>query len=489
MSPTEHPDRLASLSPMRRALLQQRLRGGGVSSPPHEDVHVTPRTEGATVPLTFAQARLFRRILSEDRSSRNHFSLLELRGTLDSSALLRAAREVVSRHENLNTTFEFGDGEPAPRVSNPPADIELVDLSAVDAFDRLSMAKQYAMEEGRRAYDLERGPLVRVRLFRLDESHHVLLLAVHLIVFDVWSVGVTTRELSLIYDAIVKDVPSSLPPLRFQYGDFAIWQRRTFTRSRLQPQLDYWRKQLTDGVPRLALDGRKAALNDDCAFREAFLDIRLPASIVAAAAEFGRVNHATLFMTLLAAFDTLLFCLTQEPRIVTGTPIANRNYLGTDALIGYFPNVLPTIVNFYGDPSFTEVLERVRVATVGAFAHQDLPLDRYLTELMPGPPPSVLSPILFSVQNTPIPPLRLGDLEMEPLALDYGVMAPFDMTVLLIASDVLIAGKGAVAGMLHYNANLYSADTIASFWSRYVRLLEHLLRLPTRPVGTFAVPE
>jgi hypothetical protein len=466
--------RVAALSPAKRALLEARLRGERprlTSQGPSRSIVRRPAEQPQ--PLSFAQARLFRRMKTEPEAARNHFFLVELRGSLDVQVLQRALLEMVRRHENLRTRFESSTDMTAALVSaDAILDFQVWDLGESGA-DALAEAVASGNREGQAPYDLSNGPLVRVRLQRLAADHHVLLLGIHLIVFDVWSMGVVIQELSALYSAFAEGRSSPLPDLAYQYGDFAYSQHLWHKDGWLEPQVAYWREELSGASSDLSLPMRSPSAGPFSPFAQAMLPIALSPGLWSEVLTFSRSRDASPYMTLLAAFDLLLFKLTGQTEFLVGTPVANRNQPGVEGLIGYFPNVLPIRARLASSLTFDALVLQLRHATLRAYANQDLPFDRYLSEVMPLHPPGVpLTRVLFSAQNTPMPPLRLGTVEARPLVLDYGVMAPFDLTVLLIYSSVILDGKGGIAGMLHYNANLFERSAVESLWERYQELLQ-----------------
>ena len=333
------------------------------------------------MPLSFAQQALwFLDQLSPGQATFNVPAVVRIEGPLDADALERSFQEIVQRHEALRTTFAIVDGRPVQVIAESlDLALEGVDLCAFAADQREAEAVRLAAEEARRPFDLARGPLVRATLLRLDERDHALLLTMHHIVTDGWSFGVAAHELTTLYASFRDGTPAALPELPIQYADFAHWQRNRLQGEVLDQLLGYWSKQLAGVVPlELPTDrprppsGRPAG-----AIRTFALAPDLSAKLDALSSR----ESATPFITLLAAFQTLLHRYSGQDDIVVGSPIANRNRAETEGLIGFFVNMLALRADLSGDPSFRALLGRVREVALGAFEHQDLPLEMLIEAL------------------------------------------------------------------------------------------------------------
>ncbi|HEV2736012.1 MAG TPA: condensation domain-containing protein, partial [Longimicrobiaceae bacterium] len=304
-------------------------------------------------------------------------------GARDTAALRASLDELVRRHEALRTVFAEQGGEPVQVVLDPaPVPLPVVDLSGVPEAEREGRAERLALEEALVPFDLARGPLLRSTLLRLGGEDHVLLLTMHHVVSDAWSMGVLVREVFVLYDAFSRGEPSPLPELPVQYADYAVWQRAWLSGETLERQLAWWRERLAGAPPRLELPvdrPRPAVLGH----RGAVRSLRIDAAAADRLRALGRQEGATLFMTLLAGFAVLLGRWSGQADVVVGTPIANRTRRETEGLIGFFLNTLALRTDLSGDPTFRELLARVREATLGAYAHQDLPFERILEELQP----------------------------------------------------------------------------------------------------------
>ena len=359
------------------AVLNQ--RGPGPATP-----RIQRRGSDDGIPLSFAQQRLwFLHHLDPESAAYTIAGWSRLDGPLDVGALDRALSELVRRHEVLRTTFATVDGQPVQVVAlTQPALLEVHDLSHLLDGQREQEAQRLVSEEAQRPFDLTKGPLFRVRLIRLTDIDHRLVLAVHHTVFDGWSFGVLARELGQLYETYSRGEPPSLPALPIQYADFAVWQHRWLADGALDRQREYWLSMLRGAPASLALptDGRRSERAGSAGATHAVvLSPALSAEITALA----RREAVTPFMTLLAGFITLLHRYTGEHDIVVGSPVANRTQVDLEGLIGLFANTLVLRTDVSGDPPFRELLTRVRDVTLGAFEHQDMPFEKLVEDLHP----------------------------------------------------------------------------------------------------------
>jgi len=335
-------------------------------------------------PTSFAQQRLwFFDELERASSVYNIPSAFRLTGPLNVAALEQSLNEIVRRHETLRTTFAVEDGQPMQVIAPALAvTLGVVNLRELGKIEREAEARRLAAEEAQRPFDLAHGLLVRLSLLRLDEEDHVLLLTMHHVVSDGWSMEVFFRELSVLYEAFSARKPSPLPELPIQYADFAVWQREWLRGEVLQAQLFYWRKQL-DGAPaviNLPSDRHRPALQSYRGERQSF---ELSKELTHGLKALSRKEDVTLFMALLAGFQTLLHRYTGQDDIAVGSPIANRNRAEIEGLIGFFVNTLVLRTDLSGNPSFQELLRRIREVALAAYAHQDLPFEKLVEELQP----------------------------------------------------------------------------------------------------------
>ncbi|MBD1892511.1 non-ribosomal peptide synthetase [Coleofasciculus sp. FACHB-SPT9] len=424
-------------------------------------------------PASFAQQRLwFLDQLFPGNTFYNVATALRLTGSLNAWALEETFNEIVRRHEALRTTFRMLDGQPvqviAPSLTIP---LPLIDLRHLSATEREAETRRLATEERSRPFDLSQDSLLRVMLLQLDSSEHVLLLNLHHIISDGWSIGVLIRELGTLYTAFGNNERSPLPELPIQYADFADWQREWLQGEVLETQLAYWKQQLNN-LPSLNLPTDKPRPAAPT-YQGATQFLELPKSLSEELEALSQRQGVTLFMTLLAAFQTLLYRYTQQEDIVVGSPIANRNRREIEGLIGFFVNSLVLRTNLSGNPTFLELLSRVREVALGAYAHQDLPFEKLVEELHPERNLSQhpLFQVAFSLQNTPIEALELPGLTLSHLDFD-NPSAKFDLEFHLWESPE------AIKGQVIYSTDLFDDATITRMLGHFQTLLEGIVANP-----------
>ncbi|HSS47862.1 MAG TPA: amino acid adenylation domain-containing protein, partial [Thermoanaerobaculia bacterium] len=464
---------LASL--VERALAGQAGFAGAGEEAVLAAPRLTPAPEGAEIPLSFAQERLwFLDQLEPGGATYNLPAALRLRGALDAGALAAALGEVIARHGGLRTVFATVAGRPV-QVVRPaaPAPLHVIDLQSLP--DAEPAARQLATAEARRPFDLGRGPLLRACLLRLAPADHLLLLNLHHAVADGWSLGVLFGELSALYTAGRQGVASPLPALPVQYADYAVWQRRWLAGPVLERLIGHWRRQLA-GAPavlELPADRPRPPLQS---FRGAASPVVLPPDLVSALRDVARGHGATLFMTLLAGFAALLRRYSGQEEVVVGATMANRERVELEGLIGFFVNALPLRIDLAGDPPPALLMERVRATALSAYAHRDLPFEKLVQELAPQRDLS-RSPwfqVLFAFEEGQAPILRLPGIEPELVPVHNGT-AKFDLTL------SLAGGEGGLTGGLEWNADLFDAVTA-------LRLAGHLRALWTAMARTPGAP-
>jgi amino acid adenylation domain-containing protein len=434
-----------------------------------------PRIERReSLPLSFAQERLwFLDRLVPDSAVYNVPMGFRLVGALDVLALQRCLREVLHRHEPLRTHFETVQGRPV-QVVEPAASLEmpLVDLRGLPESAREPEARRLCMKEAQRSFNLGHDLMLRASLFRLGETKHILFVNMHHIASDGWSRGLLFRELRSLYGAFVEGKPSPLPELPVQYADFAAWQRECLQGEVLEKELSYWRKQLEGASALLELptDRPRPATQS---YRGALMQCELPKPLSVALGELSRCEGATLFMTLLAAFQTLLSRYTGDDVILVGSAIAGRNRTEIEPLIGFFVNTLVLRGDLSGNPSFRALLARTREVALGAYAHQDLPFERLVEELHPerNLSHSPLFQVMFLLQNAPQEAAQLPGLEVTPIVLDSGT-SKFDLTLFVTERE------GALQAVAEYNTDLFEAETIRRMLGHYQILLEGIVSDP-----------
>jgi len=444
-----------------------------------------PEAEGNAYafPLTFVQQRLwFLAQLEKEAASYNVPWAMRIEGALDIALLERTLSEIVARHETLRTTFTLAGNEPV-QVVHPAAPVKLpiTDISGLQKTDREAEAKKLAQDEAVRPMDLVRGPLLRTSLIRLGGQEHILLLTLHHIVFDAWSRRIFVRELGTIYEALSAGKPSPLPELQLQYADYAVWQRGQLSGNTLERHLAYWRKQLEAAPSHLELptDRPRPAAQS---FAGAVCAWKAPAELVQQLTALSRTAGTTLFMTLLAAFNVLLAKYSGQEDVVIGTPIANRNRAEIEALIGFFTNTLVLRTDVSGDPTFLELLPRVKETALGAYAHQDMPFEKLVEELKPerslGFNP--LFQVLFSLQNSGTQSMQLPGLQLTTLE-RTGTTSKFDLSLFLTETE-----EGLRGGM-EYSTDLFDASTVEQMLRHYEKLLRAIVEAPKRRISQLSL--
>jgi len=440
---------------------------------------ITAVRRDGRLPLSFAQERLwFMDQLMPGHAFYNVPLAVRLHGALNLAALDESVAEIVRRHEILRTTFVADGGGPV-QVIAPAArvTVPVVDLRSHDSARREAAAWELARKEAEAPFDLARGPLFRITLLRLGDADHVLLLTLHHIITDGWSTGILMHEVAVLYDAFSRGNPSPLPELPIQYVDFAHWQRQWLQGGVLDEHLDYWRHRLAGTPPLLELptDHPRPAVQT---FRGATLAFELPGNLGESLCMLGEQEGATPFMTLLAGFQALLSRYTGEEDIVVGAAIANRTRLEIEQLIGFFVNMLALRTDLGGNPSFRQLVRRVREVCLGAFAHQDLPCEKLVETLQPERNLShmPLAQVGFALEAAPIETLTTPNLTVSRLAVDLGTVKND------LALHLWRTGQG-LHGVFEYSTDLFEAATIARMATHLRILLEAIVADPDRPLG------
>jgi amino acid adenylation domain-containing protein len=432
------------------------------------------------IPLSFAQARLwFLDRIAPGNSAYNISAAVRLTGVLNVPALQQSFNEIVRRHEALRTTFAMGNEQPiqviAPSMALP---LPIVDWRELPEAEQQAEIQRLAVEEAQRPFDLERDLLLRATLLQLSETEHILLLTMHHIVSDGWSMGVLVREVAALYEAFTRGEPSPLPELPIQYADFAVWQRQWLLQKALDAQLTYWKQHLGGAPSRLKLPMERSRPEVQT-FRGATSRFVLPKDLSDALATLSRKEGVTLFMLLLAAFQTLLSRYSNQDDIVVGTDVANRNRSELEPLIGFFVNLLVLRTDLSGNPSFRELLRRVREVTLGAYAHQDLPFAKLVEAL--GAERNLnhtpLFQVLFVLQNAPMPSLELSGLTLTPIEVETGT-AKFDLALFVEQSEP------GIIGTWNYSTDLFDDSTITRMSGDLEMLLSSIVSQPDTPIKT-----
>ena len=468
---------VSNLSPGQRILLERRLKQKRINTLNQE---LLPRKNLNNCPLSFAQQRLWFIDQMEPRSPLYNYPLaMRINGVLNVPALQGTLNAIVARHEILRTTFVEVSGDPVQRIAEvSPAAMSTIDISHLHKSERMGAALGLVEEEGERGFDLTEGPLFKVTLLRLGELDHILLFCMHHIVFDGWSTSILLREVAMIYSALSCGKPCPLPALPIQYADYAVWQRDWLHGEVLDRQLAYWRKRLANAtITQLPIDHARRPLAD---FRSAKQSVKLSKRLTEQLNELSRREGVTLFMTLLAAFQLLLYRYSGQEDIIVGTDVANRNRVETEKLIGFFINHLVLRIDLSGNPTFLELLLRVKDVTLGAYANQDAPFDKLVEVLQPQRSLSYtpLFQVLFVLQNTPNLDLKLSGLTSRSLPLASNESAKYDLT-LFVEQDpwVILTWR--------YKTALFEAATINRMAHRFAKLLESIVAQPDARLETF----
>ena len=499
-------ERTANLSAEKRQLLLLRIQAlrrseavAATSAGERDDPSAIDHTVRSPIrrldranrlPVSFAQERLFATDGgTEPKATMCHLpAAVRLVGPLDIDALQRAINQIIARHEILRSTFTIADGRPA-LVVQPPWEVQLAvsDVSHLSHQRGEAEVRRAAVEQCETPFDLARGPLLRALLFRLRDTDHVLLLVVHHLVFDGWSAGILVRELVPLYEAIRAGRSASLPELPVQYADFASWERERVEDGSLDDQLSYWKRQLEGSRATLDLQAwlSHAPRQIFCCSNQgvsasqrlppgAVQTLTLPAGLTAELKQLGQREGVTLFMTLLAALDALFCLYTGQEDVSIGSPSANRPRAELEGLIGFFPNPLVLRTHVSGDPSFQELLARVRNTTLEAYTHQDVPFTRLVEELQTrqGLQPAPLFQVLL-VLLPRIPVIKLPGLDVSRFDV-HGGRAMFNLVVSVEhVDDTLVA-------QWEYNTDLFDESTVTAMLTDYRTVIEAAVADPAQ---------
>ncbi|HET7231440.1 MAG TPA: amino acid adenylation domain-containing protein, partial [Longimicrobium sp.] len=463
----------------------ERLRGTGAAA--GADDAIAPAAREGDLPVTFAQERLWF-VDALDPGSPVYAIPFSYRitGRLNDDALRRALAELVRRHEPLRTTLPAVDGAPVQRIAPPPASFDLpaADLRHLPENERRAEAGRLAAEASRHRFDLARGPLFRASLVHVADTEHLLLLNLHHAIGDGWSLGVLLEELSALYGAFSRGEPSPLAEPALQYADYAVWQRERLSGAALERQVEFWRQAL-DGAPallELPTDRPRPAVESH---RGAVERIVVPPSLTAEVNALARREGATLFMVLLAALDVVLGRLAGQDDVVVGTPIAGRTRAETDRMVGLFLNSLALRTNLSGDPSFRELLGRVREATLSAYAHQDLPFERVLEEVRPerSLAHAPVFQVMLNLLNFQDGAFRADGLEVARGGSGAGeVSSKFDLTLYVGEQQ-----DGGIYVNLVYAADLFDAPRMRGLLAQLEGVLRQAAAAPETRVGALSL--
>ncbi|MEJ1929745.1 amino acid adenylation domain-containing protein [Nostoc sp. NIES-2111] len=443
------------------------------------DISLIKAKRPENLPLSFAQERLWLlNQLEPDSPFYNEQTSVKFYGQLNIVALEQSLNKIIARHEVLRTNFRTINEQPVQVIADKLSlTLPVIDITKLPESEREIACQQIANTEANCLFDLGDSPLIRACVVKIQEAEHAFILTVHHIIVDGWSTGILMRELATVYSALCNNLPPELSELPIQYADYAIWQRQYLQKDVLQRQLDYWKQQLKNAPTLLELptDRPRPAIQT---YRGAVQYVQLSNELSQALSDLSRQEGASLFMTLFTAYVTLLYRYTGSNDIVVGTPIANRDRLEVEGLIGFFVNTLVLRTDLSGNPSFKELLGRVRQRTLQAYAHADLPFDELVKALQPQRDLSYtpLFQVLFVLQNAPISEVELTGLTISPLP-TQSTVAKFDLTLSLqnTASGLL--------SMWQYNADLFDAATIERMSGHFVTLLEGIIANPKEQIS------
>ncbi|MEH2284140.1 MAG: amino acid adenylation domain-containing protein, partial [Nostoc sp.] len=467
---------IAQLAPLIQQLQQQDLE---LSAPP-----ILPRAENAELPLSFAQQRLwFLNQFEPDSALYNIFFGLRLAGTLNVAALEQSLQEIIHRHEALRTNFVTVNGQAAQIIhnwreqENIPWTVSVVDLQHLPRREHAIAAQKLLQQQALLPFDLANEALIRATLILLSETEQWLLVCMHHVVSDGWSMDVFVKEFIALYNAYSQGQASPLLPLPIQYADFALWQRQWLQGSVLQSQLSYWQEQLANAPTFLPLPTDRPRISVQT-FNGANLEFALSVELTQQLIKLSQKQGMTLFMTLLAAYNTLLYRYTGQTDILVGTPIANRDRTEIEGLIGFFVNTLVMRANLAENPSFNELLLSIREMALSAYAHQDLPFEMLVEALQPERDMShtPLFQVMFVLQNAPISEIELTGLTVSELPIESST-AKFDLTLVMQHTAT------GLVGMWEYNTDLFDSSTIERMTGHFVTLLSGIVANPESKIS------
>src|SRR6266566_5336432 len=468
--------RRVELSAAKLALLEKRRRREPTYGARPDSIRRRPQDNPA--PLSFAQQRLwFLQQLEPESTVYNELFASRLKGKLIVPALTQAAQEIMRRHEVLRSTYTAVDGQVIQAIDlsrHLDLTVPLIDLREVPQAEREAGVQRWMTHEVQRPFHLAQEIPWRMTLLRLDEEEHVALNIMHHIITDAWSMEVFVQELATLYAAFCADQPSPLPELTLQYADYAHWQRQWLEGGILDTQLAYWKRQLGGALPVLELpaDRARSAVSTHHGCKRSVL---LPRSLSQGLQGLSRQEGVTLFMLLLAVFKVWLYRYSGQEDLLVGSPIANRTRPELEDLLGCFVNTLVLRTDLSGNPTFGELVQRVREVTLQAYDHQDVPFEKLVEELQPARNLrySPLFQVMFVLQNVPLAAQDLSGLVISPFKLE-NTTAKFDLSLCLQETEQ------GLSGYLEYNTDLFEASSIERMLGHFQRLLEAIVADPTR---------
>ncbi|MBE9081417.1 hypothetical protein IQ278_04575 [Tolypothrix sp. LEGE 11397] len=451
------------------SLIEQILAQGKDST--LKQLEILPISHEAQLPLCLAQERLwFLEQLEPGNPFYNVAIAIQLDGTLNVAILQQSLNEIVQRHESLRTSFTSVAGQPV-QIIHPSLEVKLA-IADCTHLDDATSREQLILESTQKPFDLSQTPLLRAQLLCLTDNQHLLVLTMHHIISDGWSVGVLIQELATVYQALKESKPSPLPELPIQYADFAYWQKQWLQQEVLKTHLDYWKQQLNNTTPLLQLPTDRPRPSVQT-FRGKKHNLTLPQNLSAAVKDLSHKEGVTVFMILLATFQTLLYSLSNQEDIIVGSPVAGRNHPKTQGLIGFFINTLVLRTNLSGNPTFRELLGRVKKVAIEGYAHQDVPFEKLVEELQPKRHLSYnpLFQVMFIFQNVAIPSIEISELNWQPQEIDSGT-SKFDLKLSIWESTA------GFQGSFEYPIDLFNAATINRMANHFELLLQTIVNQP-----------
>lgn len=448
-----------------------------------DQLSLTPVSRDQKIPLSSSQIRLwFLNEFDKNGATYNMPIAFKVDGDIDLAVLQRVIDKIVGRHESLRTTFDAADGQPYQIIrQHRPVPVEHISLCDLPGESRTDAAQKLADDEANTPFDLKDGPLFRVKVIALGPRQHVLLLTMHHIISDGWSVGIIAKEMTELYRSYIAGDPVELAPLPLQYPDFAYWQRQWLQGDFLKSQINYWREQLKGAPPllELPLDFARPAVES---FRGKVFHFNLDAELCRQARILSQRQGVTFFMTLQAVFVMLLSRYSGQEDIVIGTPIANRHTRDLESIVGFFVNTLVLRTDVSANPTFPELLKRVRRTNLEAYDHPHVPFEQLIQELNPqrNLSHSPWFQVMFVLQNTPLEMSPLEDLKLTLLNQE-NLTAKFDLILEFVEQT------DGLFGTIQFNTDLFKPETIERLARHYTQLLEQLIADPDKNINEYTL--
>lgn len=443
---------------------------------------IVPVSRDQALPLSFSQERMwFVHHLDQASTAYNVVGALRLQGKFDQAAMQQSLNQLIARHESLRTTFPAIEGRPIQRIaSNLEITITTYDLNQWPEGEQETKIEQILTSEASSPFDIESGPLLRVALLKVGAQENIMLLNMHHLITDGWSMTVFGQELLEIYKGLVSGITVNLPPLQLQFADYAYWQRQWLQGEVLEAHLNYWRRQLTDVTPlNLPTDHPRPAIQT---YRGSFVAAPLQEDLLEGLRRFANMSGATPFMVELAAFQVLLYRYTGQTDLVVGTPVANREWIQSESLIGSLVTTLPLRANLTGQPTFREFLRQVRQTALDAYTYQNIPFTRLVANINPTRDTSYspLTQVIFNVINVPMPSYELPEVKIEQIEVDR-LGAQFDLSFNIVDMPTVRSIR------VEYNADLFERSTIQGILEHYLELLRVIILDPDQSVDTISI--